>query len=364
MWMPAMVLLLNSIALNVRIEKKNIIPSIFTVLVGRRGEVIKSSSVEDAISYFNYAGLVGHGDGRTNAEGLSLVMTPGSPEGFGIEMNRLNCTRGVMFYDELSTLTNKASIESSTLTSKLLTLYESGKFENLIKDKKRSYSMAPGTYCASLIACSTDKNFQANWSKLAGASSGLDDRFFFLFQPAVFKERTPQLHVNTQEAALETRKLVDKAIAQGVFKITDTTPLYQFMKDATNSNRAEGRIEKFALGFAVDLGREEICEDCIERALALSKYEKEVKNYLATFEASTREGAIQMEIMHRLERNKGEMLLRTLESDMHAERYGTSLWSSSFMGLVKTGRTSLIGSGVKGDPKKVIMLQQIYRDDD
>ncbi|MDA4130146.1 MAG: bifunctional DNA primase/polymerase, partial [Thaumarchaeota archaeon] len=251
MALPAITLLLNYIGTKVRIEMKNLIPSIFMVSIGRAGRVIKSSCVQDAIRYFEYMGCVGHGGkGVSNANGKALVFTPASPEGLGKEMNRLNCKNGIMFYDELSMLTNKANIENSSLTSNLLTLYESGQFENLVKTAKDHYSLLPGTYCASLIACCTDKNFTLNWSRLAGGSTGLNDRFFFLLQPDKLKDLTEYIHVSTQEASVKTRQLIDKAIQKGVYKFANTTPINRFLKENENSNRAAIRAEKFALYFA------------------------------------------------------------------------------------------------------------------
>lgn len=364
MFMPAMTLLLNYIGTRVRIEMNDVKPSIFLVLIGRRGEVIKSSSVQDAITYFKFCGLADYGSIRLkNAEGKVLVWTVGSPEGLGIEMSRLNCKNGVLFYDELSMLTNKAGIESSTLTANLLTMYESGNFQNVIKAKKDCFDIEPGSYCASLIACSTDKNFRKHWSRLADSkSSGLEDRFFFLYQPEHLKERSPYIHVPTQEGSIETRKLIDKAVAQKIYKVTDYSP---FAAASKMGNRIELRMEKFALGFAVDLGRDEIDEDCIERALRLVEYEQQVKKYLKTFEAFTKEGAIQMEIKNTLHRTvTGEMALRDLTRVLHADRYGTTVWNQSYIGLIRNGWIREEGTGVRSNPKRVVLLRVPDDDED
>lgn len=362
MFMPAMALLLNYVANKVRVEQKQLIPSLFMVLIGRKGKIIKSSSVESAVEYFKFAGMVDHGNtAMENANGKALVWEIGSPEGLGIEMSRLKCKNGILFYDELSTLTNKAGIDGSTLTSRLLALYESGKFQNLIKSKKESFSFDPGSYCVSLIACCTDKNFLTHWSKLSGRSTGLDDRFFFLYQPPTFKDPLPQTYVQTAEGALRTRKLVDAAIAQGVFKIENSSPLQSAMADM--DNRQEIRAEKFALYFAIDLGKDEIDPDCIERGLALVAYEKAVKKYLDTYEASTKEGSVQMELRILLKRNQGEMTLRDVERGMHPERHGTTLWGQAYQGLIKNGIIRERGTGKKGDPKRVILLQDIEEED-
>jgi hypothetical protein len=358
MFMPAFALLLNYIGTKVNIYMKNVIPSVFMVIIGKRGETMKSASVQDAIQYFNFMGVCEHaGPGTKTAEGKSLVWTAGSPEGLGIDVQRTNCKNIVLAYDELSMLVNKAGIDSSGLVSALLGLYESAKFQNKIKSGKESYSVDPGTYCATLIACCTDKNFLPNWSKLAGDSTGLDDRFFFLFQPETFKKPTPQIAVNVKDGALETRKLIDAAVKQGTFRITDDSPLAHKMANRDIDNREGIRVEKFALGFAVDMGKTEIDEECIERALALVKYEKDVKAYLAPFEASTVEGAIQMELITFLKKGNGVQTMRDINRSMHPERMGSSLWTRSYSGLVQLGYIKHEGKGTKSDPLKVILMR-------
>ena len=360
MFMPAMALMLNYLGTKVRIEYKDIVPSLFMVLIGRKGRVIKSSSVKDAMKYFHYAGILDQGGPTVrNAEGKTLVFTAGSPEGLGIEAQRINCKNLVLFYDELSVLTNKAGIESSTLVSNLLTLYESDKFSNTIKSKKETYSLDPGTYCASLIACCTDKNFKTLWGKMSGVTSGLNDRFFFLYQPETFKEVTPPITVNTQDGALETRKLIDKAIQKGVYSIVNSSPLAARMTgDDKIENRQEIRAEKFALFFAVDEGKDEIDEECIEKGLALVEYERAVKRRLRPSESITKEAQIQNEIVDFLLGSRsGIQTIREMNRILHPERYGTTLWSQAFMGLVKAGQIQIQGKGTKTDPRVVILLR-------
>jgi len=356
MFMPAVAITLNYLATKVRIEYKNLIPTWFMVCVGRKGRVIKSSSVNDVIEYLRLAGIVDSASSAVrNAEGKSLVFTPGSAEGLGLEMSRTNCKNAVLFYDELSMLTSKAGIEGSSLGQALLSIAESGKFSNTIKGRKESYHFDAGSYCASLIACTTDKNFHQHWSKLAGESSGLDERFFFLYQPEVLVPLTPYVHVNTQAATVETRKRMDKAVQQGIYRITDNTPLEENINKL--GNRVEGRAEKLALYFAVDLGKDEIDEDCIDRALAICNYEVAVKRYLKTFESTTVEGMLQNEIIQLLQRNGGKITERDLNRAMHPERHGTTLWFKVYSGLIRNGWTVETGTGTKGDPKMLILMR-------
>jgi hypothetical protein len=329
--------------------------------------VIKSSSVNDAIRYFKYAGVVDQAGTMTrNAEGKTLVWTAGSPEGLGMEAQRTNCKNICLFYDELSTLTSKAGIESSTLIPCLLNIYEAGQFANTIKSRKETYALEPGSYCASLIACCTDKNFKTLWGKMSGVTSGLNDRFFFLYQPEVLKDVTPPVAVNTAEGALKTRALIDKAVAKGIYKITDSSPLAQAMNgDNKLENRQEIRAEKFSLFFAIDMGKEEIDEDCIERGLALVEYEQAVKRKLRPSESVTREAQVQNDLVDfLLSQAGGKATYREILRAIHPERLGTSLWGSSFQGLVKAGQIRIQGKGTKADPKIITLLHAPEESDD
>jgi hypothetical protein len=364
MFMASLVVLLNYLGTKVRIEEKDLSLSLFLAIVGRKGITFKSSSVNDTIRYFKHAGIAEHDDMNIrNAEGRAIVFSPSSPEGLGKEMNRLMCRNGILFYDEFKKLTNKASIDCSALTAVLLSIYEAGKFQNMVKSSKDNFSFLPGEYCASLIVCDTDRNFQRNWSALAGDSTGLDDRFFFLYQPEKLKELIPLTSVDTAAAAIETRKLIEKAILKGSYAISNQTPLKHFLSEDERNNRAGIRAEKFSLAFAVDLGLDEIDEECIERGLALARYEQSVKEWLSVFDAETRESAIQQEIMHTIYQHNGDISQRELERQMHFERYGTTIWTQAISGLVKYKMCRIGGTGVKGDPYHLIALRPFDEDE-
>jgi hypothetical protein len=336
-----------------------VIPSFFLVLIGEKGRAIKSSSVEDAIEYLQTAGFIKHGgSGVTNAEGKSLVLTAGSTEGLGLEMERTNCKNAVLFYDELSLLTSKTEIDSSSLKSHLLSLYESGQFSNTIKSRKQAFSIQPRTYCASLIACTTDENFEDQWSRLTGKSSGLDDRFMFLLQPQKLSELTPKLDVNTVAGAMKTKERIDKAVQQKIYTIEDVVPLEN--KIGVLGNRTELRAEKWALYFAVDLGRDSVDEECVSRGIALAEYEKAVKRYLGSPEAETRIAAAQIKYRRILERKfDGRAKTREMERAMNHSRYGTEGWYRIYDGLKKAGIIAEIGTGMPGALKEVVVREPL-----
>jgi len=129
-------------------------------------------------------------------------------------------------------------------------------------------------------------------------------------------------------------------------------------------NRYANRAEKWALAMAVDLGLTTIDDECIERAVAIVKYEMAVKKYLKSYEATTKEGQIQQDIRRHLEFARGRMLKRDLTRDLHADRHGTTLWGHSYGGLIKHGIIREEGTGQKGDPAYVQLLVKREVDDE
>lgn len=354
MWYPAMQLLMNNIGLRVRVIGKDVKGSLYSVIIGKKGS-IKSDSVNDAVKYMSAVGIADHALMDTiAAQGRTLVWTAGSPEGLGADMGKTNCKNAVLFYDELSMLTVKAGIDGSAMVSTLNQIYESGKFGNTTKDKKSNYSLAPNTYVASLIACTTDESFQNLWSTLSGSTTGLTDRTVFILQPEELPETTPQIVVNTSVNAHKTKLLFDKAVQQETYTIYDQAPLNRVYK---LGNRYGHRAEKYALYFAIDLGRDDIDEECIERACMLIDYEIAVKKFLQTYEAVTREGQLQQQLFAMLRNNGGQMRVRQLEHKMHVARLGTSLWYKTYTGAVKSGWIYESGTGTKGDPAIVTLMR-------
>jgi hypothetical protein len=154
-----------------------------------------------------------------------------------------------------------------------------------------------------------------------------------------------------------TQHLIEKAVHQGKYEFFDQSPLRRLY---AIDNRYGHRAEKFALYFAVDLDRSDIDEDCVERACRLVDYEIAVKKYLKTYEAVTKEGTYQQELIYFLRNNGGSATMHEVEKKMKPKRFGTGLWYSIFQGLVKSGRVRVIGQGTQGDPQVV----QLLRDED
>lgn len=364
MWLPATMMLLNYVAPKIRMKAiggdRPVKGGLYQVLIGKAGKTNKSSSVDDAKNYFNYMGcLMQHSRDVKNADGKILTFTVGSAEGLGTEMQKTNCKNVFLDYDELSILVSKIGIESSSLVSALLLLYESSSFSNGVKSGKESYSIPPNSYCASLIANTTSAKFAELWSKLAGSDTGLDDRFMFTLEPEILPEPRLFRYVNTVQGSAKTKVLIEKAIQQGVFDFEETNHPRMLELNSVE-NRLALRAERWALALAIDLGLDVIDGECVERAVDIVKYEIAVKKYLKSYEALTREAEIQLGIHRTLEMAKGRMAKTALKRKMNAQRYGTSLFNQAYKGLMNDGVFREEGAGTRSDP---IILQLLRKRD-
>jgi hypothetical protein len=360
MWAPAAAMMMNYLGTKVSVPFSSWKPSFYIVLIGRRGQTNKSSSMKDAMRYLNFASVLSYySKNMKNADGKSIVWEAGSAEGLGTDMQRINCKNAILFYDELSALVSKARIEGSSLYSALLKMYESSNFGNSVKTKKDAFEVEEGTYCGTLITATTTQKFMELWSQLAGEDTGLNDRFTWILEPKELPKKKLERVVNFNEAALVTRKFIDAAVNKATYHFFDKTPLMKTLE--LYDNRAAARAEKWALYFCIDMGLSEIDEDCLERGIEMVKYEYAVKDYLEVFEAKNDESGIQQGVLRLLRKNNGVMEKRDVERALNSYKYGLSIWNKAYFALVNNGYIIEEGKGCKGNPRTIRMLRDMIR---
>lgn len=320
-FMPGVLMFMNAIALRVRLAAHRSVPNMFLGLISPYGKFYKSSSCEAALDYFKKAGFAASYSMKVPSVAvMTLILSPGSPEGAALQMKRINGPKAVFYYDELGSFCAKASIEHSAMLDKMLSWYEAKEDGNQIKANQSSYHFESGKYCFSWLWCTTDRKLPALWSKLTGSDSGLNNRMFFLLSPE--EPRESGLYSEPEFDVTLTKKLLDQAFIHNPVNgmatydyedLTDTA-----MKIKGLDPRSQSLFEHLALYFAIDLGRDEIDADCCERALKLVEYRNSVEAYLDLFQADTKEAAIPHEIIRELRRNHGKMKYRDLYHDLHA----------------------------------------------
>jgi len=363
MWMPTAILMLNYLGTKVKVPYKSWKPSFYLVLIGEKGRAHKSSSMKDGMKYLEMAGVLGmYSKEVKNADGKTLVWKAGSPEGLGTDMQRTNCKNAVLFYDELSELVAKARIEGSGMMGALLYLYESAQFSNSVKVKKDAFGVQQDTYIASLITATTDQRFLELWSQFAKKDTGMNERFTFAIQPEELPDEELEAVVSYVEGAVKTKELITKAVNKVEYKFFDQTPFKETLK--LYGTRAEIRAEKWALYFAIDLGLDEIDEDCVERGIMMARYEHQVREYLKTYESENVQATIQQGVVRLLKKYRGSLQKRSLEQYLHVSRHGTDIWGRAYSGLIKDGYIGETGTGRSGDPITTVLLRDMKFKDD
>jgi hypothetical protein len=333
-FIPAVQLMLNALSgyVQVGLQKKSL--NMFVGLVSPPGKFFKSSSCELAFEYFNKVGSCVPGRDIKNADGKTLITVAGSSEGFGLSAYKKNAKRAILWNDELGKLAAKAGIESSSFAHDLLTWYEAGYFGNEVTNHKNNFSFDPGSYTFGWLWATTDRGFNRHWPKLAGISSGLKDRMFFVVsseEPKLtsrYHDPIPQMIEGSQK----TKALIEKAVAQTKYEIEDS----EFYSSKVNGMdpRSMDLVEKLALYFCIDMGADVIDAEHISRALAVVEYRNQSAAFLDPIEADNQQGRLQKEIIRELKQQRGKMRYRDLCRNLDFGRYGLDVWKRAYFTML------------------------------
>jgi hypothetical protein len=340
LFMAALTFQMNYLALKVRFEHA---PCNMTLFLGMISppDTLKSACVNLAADYMFQANAGLSFRKALKAEDVRdrsiLFASPGSPEGVLLRMSEIEAARAVMVYDELKHLVAKAKIESSSMESTLLAMYESGNLGASVKREKENFAFNAGRYSFSLIWCTTSDDFLKLWARLAGDSDGLNSRMFFLPAPEQPKKLTTYREVDHRDAAKTTEDYLALGIRRRVFKVENLGLWDEARETKRMSNRSVNLAEKFALALAVDLGRVLVDEDCQRRGLALASYRDEAAKWLDPFQAENPQADLEERIRRTLTKHGGIMRLRELERDLHSNRYGVFSWWRALNGMAGHG---------------------------
>jgi len=358
-WLPAVQLMLNYLHNKVSISGMRLNVNMFLGIISSPGKFFKSSSCRIAHEYFGHMGLaVNLTPSLRNSEGKIVIGQAGSSEGFGLQLQNANAKHAILFNDELGKLVSKAGIENSSLPHDILSWYESNDFSNPIKNGRQSFAFPAGTYCFGWQFCTTVRGFNSQWSRLAGIASGMPDRTFFLITPEEPKPLIGEVFVNTVDKASETRKLIDRAINKKEYQISDYATDSLLKKSAAFGDpRSMNMVYKFALYFAIDLGLDEIDEDCIARALALVDYRQKAVQFLQPIEARNDEGRLLQEMVREIRQHGGKMTRREFVQNLNAQHYGDRFWKTVYYGAITADHfREFVEPGARGQTRKMIGL--------
>ncbi len=338
-FVPAMQMMMNYLSGKVNIELHPTNMNMFVGLVSPYGKFFKSTSCKLAHDYFHVMGLCTTSSPHVVDSGSKVVIEQvGSPEGMGIEMKRMNAKHAIMFNDELGKLVSKVGIDNSGFSSDLLSWHGSHYFGNKTKNAKTNFTFPDGSYTFGWLWCTTDRNFNHYWPKLAGISSGIQDRMFFVISPEQPREsklyRDPSL-----AGALKTKELIDRGVNQRTFQFEDIEMFETRSKGL--DPRSLDLMLKLSLFFAIDLGLSIVDDDCVERARALVDYRNGAAAFLEPIEAENAEGRLMQEIRREIRQHGGIMAYRDLCRNLNADRAGR-IWDIAYRLLKNAGTQAII----------------------
>jgi hypothetical protein len=372
LFMPAVVMFVNYISAGrVRIKNTPIHPNIFLGIIGPYGKFYKSTAVEDSLFYFemmNFCTKVNSGL-KSNEGGKTVIISPGSTEGLGIKLGKLNATHALIYNDELSKFIAKANVENSSLVSDMLSFYEAREYGNQIKRDSQSFGFNAGNYCFSWIWATTDRKFPSLWSKLPGDHVDLDNRMFFLLTPEtprISGQRHTQADIRL--GAFETRHRIETAMSFGEYDYTDESMIDQWHRKFADDPRDQALLQTFALYYAIDLNPEFndkpglIGPEAVERAAALVEYRRATLKFLDVADvAETAQGRLQKRMIRELRRYGGKMRYREFAHNLDQIGLGSDFFNRALQGLVNWGillyREAAAGRGAAQKPAMVYLLK-------
>jgi Bifunctional DNA primase/polymerase, N-terminal len=325
--------MLNYLSGKVRMNFQNTNLNMFLGFVSPYGQFFKSSSAKLAHNYFQAAGILqAHSGALRNAEGKVITMQAGSPEGFGLAMSKVAGNHAILFNDELGHIAGKAIIKSSVFLYNMLSWYESGSFGNVVKSSKDSFSFESNNYWFGWLFCVTDRGFNRLWPQLADISSGLIDRMFLVVSPEKPKENSTYSDPCFRDSVAATKDAMNRAIDKGVYENENIEDVRREI--AGLDPRSQQLLQALALYFCIDLRKDEVDSDCLERAKALIEYRNQAIQFLAPIEADTQLGRVQKEIMREVRQHRGKMSKRELCRNLDYTSYGSDLWNNAYKGIV------------------------------
>ena len=366
-FMPAFQLFLNYLSGKVTLSGQKPVLNLYVGLISPYGQFFKSSSCVLAQEFFSYMGIGAPLSKKvTAAEGKVVIGGAGSPEGFGVSMDKAGARNAILFNDELGKFVSKAGIESSSFTSDLLTWYEADVFENRTLNARNTFHFDARRYCFGWQWCTTDRGFNKHWPKLAGISSGMEDRMFFVVSPEKPRPTTPYRDPSFFNTGHIFKRLIDNAIQKVSWEFEDFKGYAD--KVSGMDPRSMAMVQKLALGFAILCGYDFIEDDAIERALALVKYRNQTAKFLAPIEAENPQARIQMEIERELRQNGGLMTYRKLCRNLHYDVIGADMWNRAVKTMLPSqfddGRIWMWEEQLKPKTRKTKMVGVIKHDDD
>jgi len=302
-------------------------PRFYTVLLGESADDRKSECIRQTANFFSeifpeYPICRGVG----SAEGLT-------------EWLRSHCP-SLLVCDEFKTFVSKAMTGPSVLLSCVNTLFEENRYQNCTK----GHSIQIDSAYLSILAASTVQTYQRMWTP-SFMDIGFINRLWIVPDRAQRKVSIPLSIPDREKAPLKKiLSLMFESVSRFVppISLPITPGAHEIFSDwyaRTSGSIFAKRLDtyghRFMILFSINEGKAEVTPDIAERVILLLEWQREVRKEYDPIDA---EGKIaKLEQLIRKALSKGPLDKRTLQHQLHYERFGLSAWNTAIKNLEDAG---------------------------
>jgi hypothetical protein len=263
-------------------------PRLFTILLGESADDRKSTVINKVTDFFMAANSEDDIEMILSGVGFNICRGVGSAE--GLQKRLQNSPNLLLCLDEFKQFVGKCRIDNSVLLPCVSTLFENNRYENQTKKSRIILEDAH----LSLLAASTTDTWDQVWTS-AFSAIGFNNRLFLVpgkgHRKFPFPSKIPNL--DKEELISRLRNLVLKFDKQKEFKISQKgRELYERWYLNLQPTVHSKRLDTYALRLmpllAVDDDKDEVDEETVKKAIALCKWQLNVRRLYDPIDAENK----------------------------------------------------------------------------
>jgi len=302
-------------------------PRFYTVLLGESADDRKSECIRQSVSFFSEI-----------FPEYPICRGVGSAEGLA-EWLRSHCP-SLLVFDEFKTFASKAMTGPSVLLSCVNTLFEENRYQNCTK----GHSIQINSAYLSILAASTVQTYQRMWTP-SFMDIGFINRLWIVPGRAQRRVSIPLSIPEREKAPLKKiLSFMFESVSRFVPPIClPITPgahdIFSDWYGRTSGSVFTKRLDTYGhrlmILFSINEGKAEVTPDIAERVVGLLEWQRGVRKEYDPIDA---EGKIaKLEQLIRKGLAKGPLDKRTLQRQLHYERFGLSAWNTAMKNLEDAG---------------------------
>jgi hypothetical protein len=259
-----------------------------------------------------------------------LSLKPGSGEGLLEQIGDVGGQPRLLYPDELKHTMEKAAIQHASMSTILTTaFYHDDQTITVNKRKKISYNAR-----LSILGGIVEDEFGEVFG--AGSTGGLHSRFLFGLCPSGYKHLYEDL---SEEVAYKIELDGPNFPVPVTLDSSVKKENHRWIKDLGIDSRVAElciRAATVCAGYKRGVTSVTLTGDMLKPALALAKYQMEVRKILQPNEAKTLDGQCANKLLRHLDRHPGQWMLRgQVRHSIHGGDYGPKVFEGCLRGLLQ-----------------------------